>query len=156
MSVTAVSAVYLHSQDPLRQQNGLRQDLQNLQKALSSGNLKTSQQALSRLQQDLQVTRPQRNGVRASAAVNPQSTMRSDLQALQSALDSGDLALAQQAIARIQQDSQQAEAPQTASRIQSASQPASALPRQTDPASELDLAGKEQETSKGNLVDVTA
>lgn len=155
MSVTAVSAVYLHSQDPLRQQNGLRQDLQNLQKALSSGNLQTAQQALGRFQQDLQVTRPQRNGVRASAAVNPQSTMRSDLQALQSALDSGDLALAQQAMVRIQQDSQQSEAPQI-SRSPSPSQPASALPRQTDPETELDLAGKEQTASKGNLLDVTA
>lgn len=153
MSVTAVSAVYLYSQDPLRQQNGLRQDLQNLRKALSSGDVKTAQQALSRLQQDLQVTRPQRNGVRESAAVNPQSTMRSDLQALQSALDSGDLALAEQAFVRIQQDSHQVE-PQTTSSSQAASQSASALPK-PDPTDELGLAAEEPEGSKGNLIDVT-
>jgi len=58
MSVTAVSAISLYSQDPLQQQNGLRQDLLTLQQDLSEGNLNSAQQALRRFQQDLQSVRP--------------------------------------------------------------------------------------------------
>lgn len=147
MSVTAVSAVYSYSQDPLRQENGLRQDLLTLQQALSLGNVTGAQQALSHFQQDLQSIQPQQNGIRASAEVNPASTMRADLQALQSALDSGDLAMAEEAFVRVQQDSQRITGPGAGLRGQPEGE-----------HSGYDAAGLPAAQSKtnGNLVDLSA
>lgn len=152
MSVTAVSAIASYSRDPLRQQNDLRQDLLVLQRALSLGYLPSAQQALSHFQQDLESLRPQQNGVRASAEANLASTMRSDLQALQSALDSGDLAMAEEAFVRMQQDSHQiagraASDPQT-------SETSGALPKDANDGTDgLTLTGAE---SKGSLIDLKA
>lgn len=107
MSVGAISAIFSRNSDPSQQQSTLRVDLRGLQKALASGNLGAAQQAFNRFQQDLQGIRPQQNGVQASADVNPQSATRNDLEALQKALNSGDLPAAEQAFQQLRQDSQQ-------------------------------------------------
>ena len=153
MSVTAVSAIASYSRDPLRQQNDLRQDLLVLQRALSLGYLPSAQQALSHFQQDLESLRPQQNGVRASAEANLASTMRSDLQALQSALDSGDLAMAEESLScgcnRIahQIAGRAASDPQT-------SETSGALPKDANDGTDgLTLTGAE---SKGSLIDLKA
>jgi hypothetical protein len=155
MSVTAVSAINSYTQDPGQQQNGWRQDLQSLQQALSAGSLTTAQQALSRFQQDLQGTRPQQSGVRASAAVNPRSTMRGDLQAMQDALDSGDLAMAEEAFVRIQQDGQLAAVASQGLAGEPARQPSGSLPK-NEQAGDAGLSADAMQKSNGNLIDVTA
>jgi hypothetical protein len=106
MSVAAISAIFSRDTDPSQQQSGLRLDLRGLQKALSSGNLEAAQRAFSRFQQDLQAIRPQQSGVRPSAEVNPGATAREDLEALQKALNSGDLPAAERAFLRLQQNKQ--------------------------------------------------
>jgi hypothetical protein len=106
MSVAAISAIFSRDADPSQQQSGLRSDLRGLQKALASGNLEAAQRAFSRFQQDLQAIRPQQNGVRPAAAVNPDATARQDLEALQKALNSGDLPAAERAFLRLQQNKQ--------------------------------------------------
>jgi peptidoglycan hydrolase CwlO-like protein len=157
MSVTAVSAISLYSQDPLQQQNGLRQDLLTLQQDLSEGNLNSAQQALWRFQQDLQSVRPQQNGIRSSAEVNPASTMRGDLQALQAALDSGDLAMAEEAFVRMQQDNQQISGTQAGVQEQRSGMTASALPKETDGGDDaVGMAAQQSEKANGNLIDVSA
>jgi len=157
MSVTAVSAISLYSQDPLQQQGGLRQDLLTLQQALSAGNLNSAQQALVRFQQDLQSARPQQNGIRSSAAVAPGRTMRADLQAVQAALDSGDLAMAEEALVRMQQDSQQIGGTQAGVKGQRSGMTASALRKDADGGDDaVGLAGPQSEKTNGNLIDVSA
>jgi hypothetical protein len=88
----------------------MNHDLQGLGKALSSGNLVSAQKALNRFYADLQDLRPPQNGLRISAGASMQGTLRSDAQGLQAALDSGDLALAEEAFVRLQEDAQQATA----------------------------------------------
>jgi len=107
MSVAAISSIFSRDSDPSQQQSGLRLDLRGLQKALASGNLAAAQTAFNRFQQDLQAIRPQQNGVRAGADVNAEGTTKSDLEALQKALNSGDLPAAERAFVRLQQDNQQ-------------------------------------------------
>jgi len=150
MSVTAVSAISAYSQDPLQQQNGLRQDLLTLQTALSASNVAKAQQALAHFQEDLQSVRPQQNGIRASAQVNPQSAMRADLQALQSALDSGDLAMAEEAFVRVLQDTHKIAQPQAGLNPQDAK----ALPNAADGGGENPAAA--QTKTDGKLIDVMA
>ncbi len=142
MSVTAVSAISLDARDASQQQDGDRQALLNLQGALSSGNLAAAQRALVNFQQNLQSSRPRQNGVQVSAEVNPQSARRADMQALQSALDSGDLAMAEQAFVRLQQDSR----PSGASSNPASLAQDSFAPSASDPSAQ----------SKGGLVDFTA
>jgi hypothetical protein len=134
MSVAAIGAIFSRDADPAQQQSGLRVDLRGLQKALASGSLAAAQQAFSRFQQDLQGIRPQTGGVRPSADVNPQSTTRADAEALQKALNSGDLPAAERAFIRLQQDSQQiaaASAQQENPITGQSSQAAKALPEQS-------------------------
>jgi len=107
MPVMAISAIFSPGQGPSQQQGALRDDMQGLQKALSAGNLASIQRALNLVSQDVQGIRPPLNGVRPQPEVNPAATMRADLDALQSALNSGDLPAAQRAFVRMQQDSQQ-------------------------------------------------
>ena len=92
--------------------------------------------------------RPQQNGIRASAEVNPGSTMRADLQALQSAMDSGDLAMVEEAFIRVQEDVHKITGPP--------SEGPSALPPPGSGADALGPAGPKSEQSNGNLVDVSA
>ncbi len=158
MSVTAVTAISLHTQDLAQPQQGWRQDILALQKALSSGNLNSVQHALNNFQQDLQSVRPQQNGIRASAEVNPQKAIRSDLQALQSALDSGDLAMAEEAFARIQQDSEQMVTQKPDSMNTQTARPASALPEDSFNSQQSKGAtdAGQVNQSKGNSIDVIA
>jgi hypothetical protein len=157
MSVMAVTAI-ASSMDPAQRQSSLSQDLQGLGKALNSGNLVSAQKALDRFQADLQSIRPQQSGVRASAEVNPQSTLRNDAQSLQSALDAGDLALTEEAFFLLQQDTQQVSAIQ-ASQDTQLSNKAASLSRAVsgDEQSVLnpDSAGSEDQ-SGGTSIDVYA
>ncbi len=150
MSVTAVSAISSYGHDPLEQQNGLRQDLLTLQQALSTSNVARAQQALAHFQEDLQSARPQENGIRASAQVNPANTMRTDLQALQSALDSGDLAMAEEAFVRVQQDTRKIVQPQAGL----SGEDARALPNAASGSEENPSAA--QTKTDGKLIDVMA
>ena len=147
----AIGAISSYTQGGLRQQNGVRQDLMTLQDALSSGNLALAQQALSRYQQDLQNTRPQQNGIRESAQVNPDSTMRSDLQALQSALGSGDLAMVEAAFIRTQQDNRQIHSAGSDTKALPTGQGASAVPEETN-----EIAAFDHANGNGNLLNVMA
>jgi peptidoglycan hydrolase CwlO-like protein len=157
MSVMAISAVLSQGQDPAEQHNGMRRDLNGLQKALSTGNLAMAQQAMDRLQSDLQNLRPPQNGIRPAASVNPDATMRADMQALQNALDWGDLPAAQQAFVRIQQDTQQIASAQRAEEARPGHQAAQALPQQagedgqngTGPSASAGTA-----KGRGSLIDV--
>jgi hypothetical protein len=136
----------------MQQPNATRQDLLALQTALSVGNLASAQQALSHFEQDLQSTRPQQNGIRTSDQVNPASALRTDLQALQSALDSGDLAMAEEAFLRVQQNNQSIQGGQA----KVSGQNESGIPKET--SSEQDAVGPAQVQPKinGNLIDVVA
>lgn len=107
MSIAAISAIFSRDSDPSQQQSGLRLDLRGLQKALASGNLAAAQTAFNRFQQDLQAIQPQQNGVRAGAELNAGATTKNDMEALQKALNSGDLPAAEQAFIRLQEDNQQ-------------------------------------------------
>jgi peptidoglycan hydrolase CwlO-like protein len=151
MTVTAVNPVVSHNQDPMRQQSGLRQDMWSLQQAIASGNLATAQRALGRFHEDLQSIRPAQNGVRASADVSPQATMRDDLAVLQSALDAGDLATAQRAFIRLQQDMK---AVRAAASDNPAGQAATALPRGESPSKGTGPESGGAQSDKGGLVDV--
>jgi hypothetical protein len=158
MSVTAVSAISSYSQDPDQHQSGVRQDLLSLQQALSTGNLDSAQRALTRFQADLQAVRPQQNGIRASAEVNPTNTLQRDLLALQNALDSGDLAMAEEAFMRVLQDGQQAKKLQANEESLSTEQEhhgVSALPNPTNDNEDSALPNPLSKTN-GNLLDVSA
>src|SRR5207253_7756520 len=84
-----------------------QQDFQSLADALQAGNLPGAEQAFAALQKD----RSSSASV-ASVTGTPQAgqsrPIRQDIQALQSALQSNDLAGAQQALTTFQQDLQQA------------------------------------------------
>jgi peptidoglycan hydrolase CwlO-like protein len=151
MSITAVSAISSYGQDAMQQQSGMRQDVLRLQQALSSGNVAAAQQALSHFEERLQTAQPQQNGIRASAELNPASTMRTDMQALQSALDSGDLAMAEESLARVLQDSQKINATPAGLNGQTAS----ALPKVSEGEDGLGLSAGLSKTN-GNLIDVSA
>jgi TolA-binding protein len=77
-----------------------RQDLQQLQQALSSGDLAGAQQAFAQFKQDFHAAH---NG-RALFQTGVSDTLKQDLQTLQSALKSGDLAGAQQAFTQFKSD----------------------------------------------------
>lgn len=79
-----------------------RQDMEALQKALSSGDLAGAQQAFAQFKQDFHGAH---NG-HALFQTGVSDTLKQDLQGLQSALKSGDLAGAQQAFAQFKQDFQ--------------------------------------------------
>jgi hypothetical protein len=74
-----------------QQANDLRKDLKGLQSALTKGDLASAQSALSQLQQDIRSSNTQSNGVRVSPDDNPQAILSRDIQALQLALNAGDL-----------------------------------------------------------------
>ena len=84
-----------------------QQDFQSLADALQAGNLPGAQQAVAALQKDRSSSAPG-----ASMTSTPQAgqsrPIRQDIQALQSALQSNDLAGAQKALTTFQQDLQQA------------------------------------------------
>jgi len=83
--------------------------------------------------------------------------MRGDLQALQAALDSGDLAMAEEAFVRMQQDNQQISGTQAGVQEQRSGMTASALPKETDGGDDaVGLAGQQSEKANGNLIDVSA
>ena len=87
------------------QQTG--QDFRALQNALQSGDLSSAQQAFASLQKDLQPAA----GAAGSSSASPWSQnnpLGKDFQALQSALQSGDLSGAQSAFASVKQDLQSA------------------------------------------------
>ncbi len=155
MSVTAVSAIS-YSQDQLTQGEGLRHDLLSLQQALAEGNLASAQRALNNFQQALQSIRPQRNGIRSSAEVNPSNTMRSDMQALQSALDSGDLAMAEEAFVRMQQDSQKISGSQAGTAANGPGTTTLNALVKDPPGDAQDQGLTTTAKSKGNLLDVMA
>jgi len=154
MSVTPVSGIVPFSQYEPQQQNGMEQDLKDLQNALNSGDLGAAQQATAGLQGVVENLLPV-NGVRASASDNPQEAIRVDLKALQSALDSGDIAEAQQSMARIVQDNQEIAKAQKEQQDDPDRQAWSALPNVAGISPEgLDgTADSQKET--GILLDVT-
>ena len=72
-----------------------RQDWENLEKAVSSGDIATAKQAFAALQQGMQkVQKGGRGGF---------NQFEQDMQKLQDALNSGDITVAQQALSTIQQ-----------------------------------------------------
>jgi len=160
MSVTPVVPISLISfsgQGTPRQQSGMQQNLNTLQDALASGNLALAQKAMTQLSQNAEQDKPSANGVVAAAADNPEATLRVDREALQSALDIGDVGAAQQSLIKLVQDTQQIADAQRAVMAQAGNQPVSALPKQSgnDQQDEGGLgANAEVETAK--LVDVMA
>lgn len=158
MQVNAISAIFGRGQGSSPQQSPLRDDMQGLQKALSTGNLANAQKALNQLRQDVQGIRPPQNGVRPEPEVNPAATMRVDMDVLQKALNAGDLPAAQRAVVRMQQDSQQIAAAARQASQGARSKAAGSSNSDTESAqngtgpSEVD----ESQKSTGNLIDVSA
>jgi hypothetical protein len=97
MSIGAVTPNFV-----INNQRPERQDMEALQKALSSGDLAGAQQAFAQFKQDFHGAH---NG-HALFQTGVSDTLKQDLQGLQSALKSGDLAGAQQAFAQFKQDFQ--------------------------------------------------
>jgi hypothetical protein len=156
MSIMPISPISSTGEDYSNPQNSMRQNLNNLQSALSSGNLAAAQQAMASFSQGLQAD-PSANGVRASASDNPQATLRTDRAALQSTLDSGDVTAAQQSLIRIIQDTQEIASAQRAQQAQPGNQAVSALPNLESGDEQNDAApatGEGSETAK--LIDVMA
>jgi DNA repair exonuclease SbcCD ATPase subunit len=135
-----------------QQANDLRRDLKGLQSALTKGDLASAQSALSQLQQDIRSSNTQSNGVRVSPDNNPQATLSRDIQALQLALNAGDLAAVKAAFDRMQQDTQQIAKTQQQTQQKSAAQSA------TDDSTNSVLADPKSMAAKarGNLIDVYA
>ena len=84
-----------------------QQDFQSLADALQAGNLPGAQHAFAALQQD-RSSSPRVTGVTGASQAGQSSPIHQDIQTLQSALQSNDLAGAQQALTTFQQDLQQA------------------------------------------------
>ena len=83
-----------------------QQDFQSLADALQAGNLPGAQHAFATLQKD-RSSSPNVTSVTGTPQAGQSSPIRQDIQALQSALQSNDLAGAQQALTTFQQDLQQ-------------------------------------------------
>jgi DNA repair exonuclease SbcCD ATPase subunit len=135
-----------------QQANDLRRDLKGLQSALTKGDLASAQSALSQLQQDIRSSNTQSNGVRVSPDENPQATLSRDIQALQLALNAGDLTAVKAAFDRMQQDTQQIAKTQQQTQQKSAAQSA------IDDSTNSVLVDPKSMTAKatGNLIDVYA
>jgi hypothetical protein len=84
-----------------------QQDFQSLADALQAGNLQGAQQAFAALQKD-RSSSPRVASVTGTPQTGQSSPIRQEIQALQSALQSNDLAGAQKALTTFQQDLQQA------------------------------------------------
>jgi TolA-binding protein len=97
MSIGAVTPNIASNGNHLRPE---RQDLQQVQKALNSGDLAGAQQAFAQFKQDFHAAH---NG-RALFQTGVSDTLKQDLETLQSALKSGDLAGAQQAFTQFKAD----------------------------------------------------
>jgi hypothetical protein len=104
MSIGAVGTSLAIS--PGTQQRPERQDMEALQKALSSGDLAGAQQAFAQFKQDFHAA----HHGRALWQTAVPETLKQDLQGLQSALKSGDLSGAQQAFAQFKSDFQTVQA----------------------------------------------
>ncbi len=143
------------SQNPPEAQSGARQNLNDLQSALSSGNLVEAQRAITAFAQSVQANQLPVNGVRAAASDNPESTLRADRQALQSALDAGDVTAAQRSLVRILQDTAQIASAQQALQEGTSNRAVSAL-RNPDCTDEQDDPAEGAKNGSGNLIDVTA
>lgn len=100
--ISANSTLYQTSQTTFNTQR--RQDFQKLSQALQSGDLSSAQQAFAQLQQGApgvgQTQGSQQNGQNSQNG----SPFSQDIAALSTALQSGDIAGAQQAFAKLQQD----------------------------------------------------
>ena len=108
MSVSGVCASTNSYQSTLQSNFKQRQqDFQSLADALQAGNLPGAQQAFAALQQD-RSSSPRVAGVTGTSQAGQSNPIRQDIQALQSALQSNDVAGAQQALTTFQQDLQQA------------------------------------------------
>lgn len=157
MSIMAISRISSLEQGSAEPQSNMQQQFNNLQKALSTGNLPAAQQAMTGLQANVQ-NQLQTNGIVASASDNPQSTLRADMQALQDALDSHDLVEAQQSMVKLVQDNQQIASAQQQAQALPGNRPVSALPNTSNGEEESEGPGvsgaAEKET--GNLIDVMA
>jgi hypothetical protein len=153
VSVTAVSAISQIQDSPRREHDAMQQASNDLQQASSAGSLEQAQKAAEQATQHVEDMRPPENGVRPAPSVNPEATRRVDMQVLQSALDSGDLPAAQEALVRMEQDSQQI------SSLQQDGQnlAASALSSMNGPQNDAGMsAGSQPEKTTGNLIDVMA
>jgi hypothetical protein len=84
-----------------------QQDFQSLAEALQAGNLQGAQQAFAAFQND-RASSSRVAGVTGTQQAGQSHPIRQDIQALQSALQSNDLAGAQQALTTFQRDLQQA------------------------------------------------
>ena len=116
MNVSSVNSATAQYQTSIR--SGFKQrsqDFKALESSLQSGDLSGAQQAFAALQKDLPNS-SQTTGATSSNASTPTSQLSTDFQALQSALQSGDLSGAQGAFATLQQDMQSAGATQGARR----------------------------------------
>jgi hypothetical protein len=153
MAIMAISGTSSLGQGSAEPQSSMQQQFNNLQRALSTGNLAGAQQAMTSLQANVQ-DQLQTNGIRASASDNPQSTLRADMQALQDALDSHDLVEAQQSMIKLIQDMQQIAAAQQEAQLQPGNWPVSAMPNPPNGEDEGEGPGSRGET--GNFINVMA
>ena len=103
ISSTSGSAAYNGYQaDPSKDQ--FKQDMQSLQAALQSGDLSGAQDAFTKIQ-DMQQQRANKGeGQNTQAGANGSNPMKKDMDALQSALQSGNVQDAQSAFAQLQTD----------------------------------------------------
>lgn len=85
----------------------IREDFKSLQSALKSGDLKAAQDAYAKLKQDLPAPK-NASGSSSGGSGSGSSSFSTDLDAIGSALQSGDLSGAQKAFATFQQDAQAA------------------------------------------------
>jgi ribosomal protein S20 len=110
--MSSVSAVGSNSYYSLNTQNGIGNAFQELAKALKSGDLSSAQTAFATLQSDLQKIGGTQQASQSTTAAttatttNSSSTLQNDMNALASALQSGNLSDAQKAFATLQTDAQ--------------------------------------------------
>jgi hypothetical protein len=97
-SISSFTGAAAPHHNPFKQ---IKQDFQQLQAALKSGDLKAAQEAYAKLKQDLPAPK-------SSSSTSTSSQPKTDFDAIGTALQSGDLAGAQKAFATLQQDVQSA------------------------------------------------
>ena len=138
MTIMPISGISSMGDGSPQQQSVMQQDLKAMQNSSPASGSDTLQL--------------QTNGVRASASDNPQSTLRLDREALQSAINSQDLSAEQQSLLRIIADTQQIDAAQKAA----PTQPLSALPKPAQGALDGGNPDEGDGPQTGQLIDVTA
>jgi hypothetical protein len=145
MSIQAVGPVLGHSQNEFlqQQQQELQQSLRRLQNALAAGSAKAAQKAVALVSEHLESLLPP-----PDEPLHPSESILRNLEALQVALDAGDMATAALALVELQYEAEGNAGPQASASIEAGG---------VMPVEEFQDGGEAREEGrKGGLVDVRA